>query len=387
MSLETLVAPCSVRTFMSEYFEQGYLHIKRNDPAYFGALLADLHLPQLIWRSGADGWGKVSLARAATAPAANPYAAERPGIDNIEAAFADRYTVVLNNVQEQSVAVAAFCRAVEQHFLFRCNANIYLTAPFCQGLEAHYDDQDVFILQLEGSKTWRVFEGGPVLPMEEQAYACPDIAGLRFADLQLRPGDVLYLPHGTIHDARTEEEQSLHLTISVSAIRQATLLKHALQLLAERDGTLRRSVPLWALRDDSGARHAALLQALRESLSRLDGADLQQAVSGCQDRLLQAVSRLPAASLRTQAPAALDARATLALAADQICLVASGPDGSVLKFIGGQLPLSDDLVPAARFVCSGRQFTPGEMAGELSDTEKSQFAAFLIMVGVLERQT
>ena len=37
-------------------------------------------------------------------------------------------------------------------------ANVYLTPPGTQGFAPHYDDVDVFLLQLEGKKEWRVYE-------------------------------------------------------------------------------------------------------------------------------------------------------------------------------------------------------------------------------------
>ena len=36
--------------------------------------------------------------------------------------------------------------------------NMYLTPPGTQGFAPHYDDVEVFILQLEGKKHWRVYE-------------------------------------------------------------------------------------------------------------------------------------------------------------------------------------------------------------------------------------
>jgi lysine-specific demethylase/histidyl-hydroxylase NO66 len=35
---------------------------------------------------------------------------------------------------------------------------MYLTPPGTQGFAPHYDDVEVFILQLEGKKRWRLYE-------------------------------------------------------------------------------------------------------------------------------------------------------------------------------------------------------------------------------------
>ena len=37
-------------------------------------------------------------------------------------------------------------------------ANVYLTPPGTQGFAPHFDDVDVFLLQLEGKKHWRLYK-------------------------------------------------------------------------------------------------------------------------------------------------------------------------------------------------------------------------------------
>jgi hypothetical protein len=88
-----------------------------------------------------------------------------------------------------------------------------------QGFAPHYDDVDVFILQVSGYKRWRAYapRGWHALPRfssgnfnESQA----DL-GRKILDHVLAPGDILYLPRGTIHQAEAlEDEHSLHLTLS-----------------------------------------------------------------------------------------------------------------------------------------------------------------------------
>ena len=36
--------------------------------------------------------------------------------------------------------------------------NAYLSPPSARGLELHFDFHDVFVLQLDGAKRWRVWE-------------------------------------------------------------------------------------------------------------------------------------------------------------------------------------------------------------------------------------
>lgn len=98
-------------------------------------------------------------------------------------------------------------------------ANVYLTPPSTQGFAPHYDDIEAFILQVEGKKTWRVYK-----PLSEKnvlpRYSSEDFSqndlGKPYMEVILKPGDLLYLPRGFIHQAvATTGHHSLHLTVSM----------------------------------------------------------------------------------------------------------------------------------------------------------------------------
>jgi len=383
MSLQALIAPLGVEAFLSEYFEKNWLHVERNDPDCFRSLLDDLDLERQIWRHSSQ-WGDVSLAKAGTHPAENPYADGPPTVDAVAQAFRNGYTVVVNNYQQKSDRIAVFCRDVEKFFCFRCNANLYLTGPRCKGLNAHYDDQDVFVMQLDGVKIWRIYEGGPLLPMEDQDYACPDPASLPFTELALRPGDVLYLPRGHVHDAFTEDSRSLHLTLSVSVVRQASFLKQLIQRVAEGNADLRRAMPSSCLRNLGSQDESQGDIGILRVLSQASPADFQRACSDFQDRLLYACVRLPGDQLledRHRQPVTVESE--VGIARDQICMLSSTADVHTLKFIGGQVPLQNDMLDAGRFVVERRNFRVADMECGLPSEVKVAFVQFLMDHGLL----
>lgn len=382
MSLEKLLSPYTVDEFMAECYEVDYLHIRRNDAGYFGDLLDDLALEQHIWMNSSR-WGEVSLARANTLPSDNTYANGLPTIDNIAAAFADGYTIVVNDYQRKSRRVAAFCRDVEKYFMCRSNVNLYMTAAHCQGLDAHYDDQDVFVLQLDGEKTWRIFRGGPSLPLEEQPYHCRISDPPSFSEIVLRPGDVLYLPRGFIHAAHTNAEQSLHITLSISVVRTITFLRHLLSRVAEREHALRKSISHRSLRGLADETVISL-PAITTLISSIAASDIQQAYSDFQDFFFSVTTRFPSGKLRngtSARPISIESMASLP--DDQICVVSSVAGNRTLKFIGGQVQLSEELFKTAQFIRDQRRFRVQDIAGDLSDEEKIAFVTFLVERGVL----
>ena len=62
------------------------------------------------------------------------------------------------NPQTFDEQVWKLCATLQEFFGSFVGTNMYLTPPGTQGFAPHYDDVEVFILQLEGKKHWRVYE-------------------------------------------------------------------------------------------------------------------------------------------------------------------------------------------------------------------------------------
>ena len=131
----------------------------------------------------------------------------------VHRAVADGATLVLQGLHRSFAPVAAFCRDLERTITHPVQANAYLTPPVAQGLNLHEDPHDVFAVQTYGTKRWVVHPPGDAQPW----------------DLQLRPGDVLYLPAGTRHAAQTVDTPSLHVTIGVRTTSWRQLVDRAVR--------------------------------------------------------------------------------------------------------------------------------------------------------------
>ena len=124
--------------------------------------------------------------------------------------------------------------------------NAYLSPVGARGLELHFDYHDVFVLQLDGCKRWRVWE-----PLDRTRH--PVRSGTRVSmptfdelrepalDLSLTAGDCLYLPRGFAHAAETVESASSHLTIGILAPTWQQAVGHAVDG-AVAAGALRQSI-------------------------------------------------------------------------------------------------------------------------------------------------
>lgn len=115
------------------------------------------------------------------------------------------------------------------------NINAYISAPSSKALPAHTDPYDVFAIQLNGTKTWdlcypkssstsmlsaqadralaRELEMANPSGCTQHADLLTD-ANLECEKVIMKPGDVLYLPRGILHQAKADS-MSVHLTVAV----------------------------------------------------------------------------------------------------------------------------------------------------------------------------
>jgi len=143
------------------------------------------------------------------------------------------------------------CAKLEELFGCLVGANCYLTPAGTQGLAPHYDDVDVFIMQLEGSKVWRLYEcvDGPLPREYSRDYQQHEIGNPILA-VTLEPGDVMYFPRGFIHQAiAVGDTFSHHVTVSTYqrsswADFMSKTVDTALNKLFDSDFAFRKSLPV-----------------------------------------------------------------------------------------------------------------------------------------------
>jgi ribosomal protein L16 Arg81 hydroxylase len=192
--------------------------------------------------------------------------------------YAGGATVVLQGLHRLWPPLIDFAGQLARDLAAPVQVNAYLTPPDSQGFATHYDTHDVFVLQVEGRKRWRVHR--PVLadPLPIQAWdgradevgAVAD--GPPELDVVLEPGDALYLPRGWLHSAQALGERTLHLTCGIRALTRYDLVE-ALLGLAVDDRALRKGFPLGLDVTDSDQLAPELAQTAAALRDWLAGAD------------------------------------------------------------------------------------------------------------------
>lgn len=248
-----LLDPVSPENFFSEYHEKKALVAHRNDPQRYRSLLSIQRIDDLI--SGIDFQaGSLDMARSEPPISRADYSFESGMIDRGAVArhFQSGATIVLPQLHQMDPTLADFARSIEALFSCHVQTNIYLTPPDAQGFKTHYDDHDVLVLQVEGSKTWRLYNTPVENPYRGEGFqpGAHEVGEL-VEEFVLRAGECAYVPRGLMHDASTHgHDVSLHITVGLIVKTWADLMLEVVSDVALRRPEFRHALPAGFARPD-----------------------------------------------------------------------------------------------------------------------------------------
>lgn len=156
-------------------------------------------------------------------------------------------TLRFRDIERFDPGLAGLAAAVAETFAAPVQINVYLTPPQQEGFPPHFDNTDVFIVQVAGAKQWtlhRDYTNKAPLPDPDSPWDPERYKPLGPGETHVvQVGDVLYVPRGGMHSARCMDTQSMHLTLSLAPLSMAALLEREIGRLAGEETALRRRVP------------------------------------------------------------------------------------------------------------------------------------------------
>src|SRR5439155_26715869 len=225
--LSTLLAPVSVDEFLSRYWLKEHLFC-RGSAERFSGLLSWAALNELLehhWREtfrfrlacqGRD----LELASYADLDGFTPRIRSKDVTDHLRRGA----TLSFDAIDELHAPLTHLAKSFEAFFRGGTKINIYAGWRALHGLDLHRDNQEIFILQLDGRKRWLLYgysvDGVDRIDLEKRSVPP---AGAVFDEI-LQPGDLLYIPRGCYHVAVPMNEPALHLTLGVKNPRGMDLV-------------------------------------------------------------------------------------------------------------------------------------------------------------------
>lgn len=370
--LARILAPVSRNEFLNHYLKREYFYVSRNSPGFYeeylsaaavDCFLQSEHLPAAflnVARAGKkqpmEDWSRNDASARGEERIAIP--------ERLLDLYGEGATLILNGVHLAIPSLSSLCRGLSSELGFLTQANVYVTPPVSTGFTRHTDEHEVLVLQVEGIKHWQLF---PPHGTE--------------VDLELRAGDLLYLPRGLSHAAGSLDADSIHITIGLHPAYEFELVRQ-IALFAKETGDLGRPAPP-AFADEGTKRsfEADFLTRLRELLNRvtpLDMLERHQANAVRNQRRGWAgrfsdVRRISSISPQTR----VSRRPEI--------LVQVKESG---KFLGIEFAERNMLVPmflrgAVELILSGDSFAVGELKGFFTDAGRVKLAREFVRTGLL----
>lgn len=390
MSFDQAIAPVTARDFFDHSFEKRHLVIRRGQADYYSSLLSSTDIDWAVSTLGLSV-PEVNVVQADRDITAADFAYDSGFVDPVAVnqLFAEGATVILSNLQERLPKLANFCRDLEKVFSARVQTNIYMTPAHSQGFKAHYDGHDVLVLQVEGTKEWRIYDTPVHLPLEEQGFNPHDVPIGELTDsFVLEPGDMVYVPRGLTHDAVSTDQTSLHITTGLMMRSWADVMVEAVRKMALNDVAFREGLPPGYANEgfattDAEAKFATLL-------GKLSTATLTPILNEFREDFI--ATRLPRAHGQLAQMARLDslgpnsvlgARPTLIYRLTEVPAKGDQPDSVALSCQGTVITLPAHAREPLAFAVSTPRFTMADMPGNLDDPGKTVLLRRLVREGLV----
>jgi ribosomal protein L16 Arg81 hydroxylase len=383
-SLEWLIRPVSKKEFFEGYWEKRPLVVRRNQPDYFLPLLSLDEVDRVLTTLDRK-YPDITLKNASREMDAEEYTiGDSLDVAKVYQLFAEGSTLTLAFLDTVVPSLASFCRSLESEFTCPCQTNIYLTPPGNQGAKSHYDTHDVFVLQVAGSKKWNIY-GTPVeLPLPGQDYDSEiHQRGELTQEFELQAGDVAYVPRGVMHDARSTDTVSLHITAGILRYTWTDLLLEAVASAALKDAAFRRALPPGFARQEFDRTQAR--ETMRSLLQRASaeadfdaalGHFVEEFTAACPPLLRGQMAQL--AGLERVTPDSVAGART----GNLVRLHADG-DSLKVECYGRQITFPAHASEAVRFALDHSRYVVRELPGELDDAGKVAVVRRLIREGLV----
>lgn len=148
----------------------------------------------------------------------------------------------ITSIGETWKPLASFAAKLELVLGGKVQVNLHAGYAGSRGFHTHWDGHDVYAVQIDGCKEWRLFgftEEAPLAVPPEEKHGAPIN---HVWEGILSTGQMLYLPRGYWHATRFLDDPSLHLTF---AVQHPTGIEYSQWLVAQlaQQTIARRDIP------------------------------------------------------------------------------------------------------------------------------------------------
>ncbi|GAB4191009.1 MAG: hypothetical protein Tsb002_19340 [Wenzhouxiangellaceae bacterium] len=288
-TMDDVLQPYTWAGFRDDYWQQQPLHIHRGQADYFATLAAVDDIDFMLGAyAGQPGFAISVIGSRIDSGVPEQLRSSNPRHwtpERVYQRLAQGATIRIGNVARYLPEVARMAAGFEQRLQTDININLYYTPRQSRAFEAHYDNHDVFIIQVAGSKRWRLFQQAEQWPVEvvyrgrlewlrqhsDAGFSPPVSTRGEPDEVILRAGDMLYVPRGRVHQVSTlDDSPSLHLTVAAPVVTWYEACVQGLLRAFRHSPELRQALPPdFATHQDniSAEQYAAVAAAVAQHLN------------------------------------------------------------------------------------------------------------------------
>lgn len=392
LSLADLLGPIDRDAFFATYWERRPLVVHRAAPDYYRSVLTLADIDRLLF-SHEQRYPAVRLAKVGAKISPGRFTEDVPwggsafsGVvqpDALLAEYRNGATIIVDALHRTWQPIGLLCKRLEVELNHPTQVNCYLTPPSAQGFGQHYDTHDAFILQIAGHKHWRIYASPLELPLASQPWdpGRHDVGEL-IEEVDLQPGDLIYIPRGFVHEAMTSDIPSLHVTLGISAYTWMDVFAEALNR-CRWDARFRASLPVgFGALDGSATAIQARFEELAGALVEVAGA--AELFAALDERFVN--SRRPVLESQIAAAdrlAALSLETVVRRPSHLVFRLRADEEKVRLRFHGKELTFPTFVGPAVRFAVEQAEFRIGALPGGLDNRSKVVLVRRLAREGFL----
>ena len=188
--------------------------------------------------------------------------------------------------------------------------------------------------------------------MEDNKPIPRELLGEPLREFRLTAGDLLYIPRGYVHEARTTDASSIHVTVGVRSYKWTDLLSELLVAASQENLELRKALPVGFMNSQEAV--GLIVDRLPELISTLaDSGRIENSIGRLRERLIERKRPLPDAHFRSlDQVGQVDLDTVVAKREGMMCHVSRKADFVEIAFPGNRMKAPADIETAFRFIAS-----------------------------------
>jgi len=382
--LQQFLAPLSPEEFFDRTLVGGFRKVEGDPGAPRATLLGSD--PRALLTGAAHLAPKLTFHSANPSGPAPSLESVADGADfrqRIEQFHARNYSIRFPELRPLSAPLDGLARALEMLLHTQVTASAFWSRG---GMRApvHYDDHDLIVVQLLGTKRWYVSSQASELNNTWKGIpeGAPDLGPHHTVDV--RPGDLLYFPRGTLYTVDFDDE-SLHLSIGFTPLTVREAVIAALDQLSDLDRGWRMSFggPLALLLRGPGLErfNAPTLEAVTNLAAACKAPGfLASALQTRSSRVVASLTPLPAPR---ELPA-IDLDTEVVHDAMAFCQLTGSPERIDVSYPGGHIYIHRGAQQALEHIVNTPRFRVRDIPGEVADDIRISLVRRFLEIGYLE---